>query len=86
MARPMAITSNKDNRCYFCGEISQYKFKMNTLVCTHHWDMMYHQVVPDHVPDEQMLDYKKLAVIKRINNDRDDRIRYGRDLRNTRET
>lgn len=73
--------SNKDNRCYFCGGLGQYKFHMKTLVCTFHWDKMYYTSVPDHVPDEQMLEYKKLVVEKELKECKDDSIRHGGDIR-----
>lgn len=86
MMRKKETNSNRDNSCYFCGDLGTYKFHMKTLVCNDHWDMMYHQIVPDHVPDEQMLEYKKLATIKKLEEDRDDSIRYGRDIRKINET
>ncbi len=54
------------DRCYFCGTLSQYNFRLETPVCGMHWDMMYNIDVPKHVPDAQLLNYKKLALEKRI--------------------
>jgi hypothetical protein len=42
---------------------------------------MYYTSVPDHVPDEQMLEYKKLVVEKELKECKDDSIRHGGDIR-----
>jgi hypothetical protein len=57
---------NKVDRCYFCGTLSQYNFSMQTPVCSRHWDMMCHIDVPNHIPDEQMLNYKKEILAKKL--------------------
>ena len=72
--------SGKD-RCYFCGVIAQYNFTLQTPVCKHHWDLMYYQVVPDYVADSQILNYKKLALEKKIKDGTNEGFRNGRSLR-----
>ena len=56
----------RSDKCYFCGEISQYNFTMQTPVCTHHWNMMYRQKTPKYIPDSQIIDYKKAMLLKRL--------------------
>ena len=57
---------NRPDRCYFCDMLAQYNFSMQTAVCAKHWDQMYHQNVPDYIDDSQILDFKRLALEKRI--------------------
>jgi hypothetical protein len=39
---------------------------MQTAVCAVHWDQMYYMEVPDYIGEEQMLQYKRLSLEKKI--------------------
>ncbi len=54
------------NECCFCGKFAQYSFTMNTVVCGHHWNMLYDLDVPDHIPDSQKLNFKAMILKKKI--------------------
>lgn len=54
------------NKCYFCDELSQYNYTMQTSICSYHWSMMYYQDVPNYIPNNQILNYRKIALIKKL--------------------
>ena len=62
---------NSPDRCYFCGTLSQYNFFMRLPMCGRHWDMMYSQDIPDYIPDSQILNYQKMALVKKLKGDYD---------------